>query len=53
MEGDDSPLSDSLQECKEMDRFRSETLFDVFQLKNYTYYDEEKMRTNIFAYCPD
>ena len=44
MDGDDSHLlSDSLQECKEMDRFRSETLFDVFpELEDLRpYYDEE------------
>lgn len=45
MDGDDSHLlSDSLQECKEMDRFRSETLFDVFpELEELSpYYYEEK-----------
>lgn len=45
MDGDDSHLlSDSLQECKEMDKFRSETLFDVFpELEELSpYYYEEK-----------
>lgn len=43
MEGDDSHLlSDSMQEAKEMDRFRAETLFEVFpELSDISsYYNE-------------
>lgn len=43
MEGDDSHLlSDSMQEAKEMDRFRAETLFEVFpELSDLgSYYNE-------------
>ena len=45
MDGDDTNLlSDSLQECKEMDRFRAETLFEVFPelIELAPYYDEER-----------
>jgi len=45
MDGDDSHLlSDSLQEAKEMDRFRAENLFEVFpELEDLRpYYDEER-----------